>query len=170
MFRKICNFLIGLLIVFLLVIAGILILPKLLGYQSLAVLSGSMEPEISVGSIVFIKEADSSQLEKGDVITYRLSGDTRVTHRIAEIHKEDQTVITKGDANENVDGSPVPFQNVEGKVQFHVPYLGYISIYIKTPVGIAVGCGILILIILLNFLPDILCGEENTDKVKGENV
>lgn len=170
MFRKICNFLMGLLIVFLLAIAGVLILPKLLGCQSLAVLSGSMEPEISVGSIVFINEADPSQLEKGDVITYRLSGDTRVTHRIVEIHKEDQTVITKGDANENVDGSPVSFKNIEGKVQFHVPYLGYISIYIKTPVGIAAGCGILILIILLNFLPDILCGEENTDKVKGENV
>lgn len=160
----------GLLIVILLAVAGILIVPKLVGYQSLAVLSGSMEPEISVGSIVFIKEEDPSQLKKGDVITYRLSGDTRVTHRIVEIHKEDQTILTKGDANENMDGSPVPFQNVEGKVQFHVPYLGYISIYIKTPVGIAAGCGILILIILLNFLPDIICGEENKNRDKGEKV
>jgi signal peptidase len=49
---------------------------------------------------------------------------------------------------------------------FHIPYLGYISIYAKTPLGIAVVCGVLIVLILLNFIPDIL--EE--DKKKNLNT
>lgn len=166
MFRKICNFLLGVLIIGLLVIAGLLLVPRLLGMQSLAVLSGSMEPEISVGSIVYAEPVEPESLEVGDVITYQLGEDTRVTHRITEINEEEQTFITKGDANDNVDGLPVPYSNVVGQVKYHVPYLGYISIYIKTPLGIAVGCGILIVIILLNFLPDIFSSEEEKKEKK----
>lgn len=160
MFRKICNFLMTIIMIILVLLAGIMFVPRLLGYQSLAVLSGSMEPEISVGSIVYTKETDPTSLQVGDIITYRLSADTMVTHRIAEINTEDQTVVTKGDANDIVDGSPVAYSDIVGKVAFHLPWIGYISIYIKTPIGIGVICGVLIAIILLNFLPEIFNHEE----------
>lgn len=166
MFRRICNFLMGIILLILVVLAGVLIIPRLLGYQSLAVLSGSMEPEISVGSVVYVKSTEPGELQVGDIITYRLSGDTMVTHRIEEINREDQTVITKGDANETEDGSPISFSDIVGKAAFHLPWIGYISIYIKTPIGIGVICGVLIVIILLNFLPDILEHEEESEKTK----
>ena len=83
-----------------------------------------------------------------------------VTHRVMEINAEAETIITKGDANDVEDGKPVSFSQVVGKEVFHIPYLGYISIYIKTPLGIMVVCGILIVLILLNFLPSVLAKEE----------
>ena len=144
----------------LVVIAALLLVPKLLGYTQYAVISGSMEPNIPVGSIVYDKEVEPEELEIGDVITYRLSGDTLVTHRIVAIDDATQTVQTKGDANEAEDGTPVPYSEIVGLKAFHVPLLGYISIYGKTPLGIAVVCGVLVLLILLNFLPDILSEEE----------
>ncbi len=156
MFQKICNILSSIIIVILLVIAAILLIPPLLGYESMAVLSGSMEPEIAVGEIVFAKEVEVSELEVGDIVTYSMGGTTRVTHRIVEIHKENQEIITKGDANENVDGSPVPYSNIIGQVMFHVPFLGFISIYLRTPLGIAALCGVLFVMILLIFLPEII--------------
>lgn len=166
MFRKICGFLTTIIILVLAILAVILIVPRFLGYQTLAVLSGSMEPEIPVGSIVFAKQTDASGLMAGDVVTYRLSGDTMVTHRVVENDPETGQLIMQGDANETVDASPVLYSNVVGKVGLHLPLLGYLSIYIKTPLGIAVICGVLIVLILLTFLPEILTPDE---KKKEEN-
>jgi len=56
MLKKICNLLTMLMLVALAILAALLILPTLLGYKSLAVLSGSMEPKYPVGSIVYAKE------------------------------------------------------------------------------------------------------------------
>ena len=166
MLKKICNFLTTILILILFALAIILIAPRLLGYQSLAVLSGSMEPEISVGSIVFAKEIEPAELEVGDVITYRLSGDTLVTHRIIEHDTVAEQFITQGDANDVADNSPVAYDNVVGKVALDVPLLGYLSIYVKTPLGIAAICGFLIILILLVFLPDIFSSDDEKEKKK----
>ncbi len=89
-----------------------------------------------------------------------------MTHRIISVDKEEQTVVTQE--------MPIILQmqlllhgkEIIGVYAFHIPYLGYISIYAKTPLGIAVVCGVLIVLILLNFIPDIL--EE--DKKKNLNT
>lgn len=169
MTKKICNILSTLILIILLILAGILFLPRLAGCQEFAVLSGSMEPTIPVGSLVCDKKPDVSALKVGDIVTYQLSGDTLVTHRIIEIDDFSQNVTTQGDANNVADGSPVPYSNIIGVYAFHVPYLGYLSIYGKTPLGITGICVVLILIILLNFLPDALSSDEKKEKEQKDN-
>lgn len=164
MLKKVCNFLTTILILILLVLAIILIAPGLLGYRSLAVLSGSMEPKIPVGSLVFAKEAEPSALEVGDVITYRLSGSTLVTHRVIENDTASGQLITKGDANDVADSNPVEYQNVVGKVKMHLPLIGYLSIYIKTPLGIAGACGLIVILIILVYLPEIFAPAKKKDE------
>lgn len=165
--KKICNALSMIFLIALLLIAAALIVPKLLGYDQFAVLSGSMEPNIHVGAIAFDKEADPESLKVDDVITYQLSDGTLVTHRIIVIDEEAKTVTTQGDANEAEDALPVAFENIVGKYEFNIPYLGYISIYAKTPLGIGVICGVLVVMILLNFLPDALSDDkDSTDSKK----
>lgn len=166
MLKKICGFLSGILLVVLAALAGILIIPKVMGYEEMAVLTGSMEPNYPVGSLIFVKEENPENLQVGDVITYRLSGDTVVTHRVVEINKDEQSVITKGDANESNDGSPVPYSKIVGEAKGKIPYLGYISLNIKTPRGILVTCGLIIVIILLTFIPDIFSDEEEEETKK----
>lgn len=160
MLKKICGFLSGIILIVLALLAGVLIIPKVMGYEEMAVLTGSMEPEYPVGSLIYVKEKDPETLQVGDVITYRLSEDTVVTHRIVEIDTEDQTVTTKGDANESNDGQPVAFDSIVGKAEYKIPYLGFISMNIKTPKGIIAICGILVVIILLTFIPEIFSDEE----------
>lgn len=165
MLQKICSLLSTLLLITLLLAAGVLILPPLAGCKNMAVLSGSMEPDIGVGAMVVARPVDEASLEVGDVITYKLTGNTLVTHRIIEMDTEKKQVITKGDANEVADGAPVAFDRIVGKVLFHVPLLGYVSVYIKTPLGIAGICGALIVIIILSFLPDIMKKEEKKEEI-----
>lgn len=168
MLKKICGFLSGVILLCLAVVAGIMLIPALTGCQNMAVLTGSMEPGIPVGSLISVKETDPQDLAVGDVITYRLSGDTVVTHRITRIDQEAGEVTTKGDANEAEDGNPIPYADIVGREVFHVPYLGFVSIYIKTPIGIAAVCGVLVVIILLTFIPEILEAED-PKKDKADN-
>ncbi|SER95779.1 signal peptidase I [Lachnobacterium bovis] len=153
MIKKICSFLATLLMLGLLVVAGLLFIPKALGYEEFAVLSGSMRPKLEVGTLVYTKEEKMENLKEGDIISFRIAEDTVVTHRINKVN-DDGTFITKGDANNIADGSKVMKQNIIGKYAFHVPYLGYVSIYTRTPMGIAALCGLVVVILLLNFLPD----------------
>lgn len=158
MLQKLCSVLSTVLLVVLLVLAAVLILPVVFGYQEMAVLTGSMEPTVPVGSLIYIKQAPPDTLQVGDVVTYRLEGDTMVTHRVVQVNAQQQSLVTQGDANDSPDGE-IAFERVVGKMAFSLPYLGYLSINIRTKNGIIAVCGVLILIILLTFLPEIFAPE-----------
>lgn len=161
MLRKICNVISGLLAVVLLALAGVLIVPYLMGYTELAVLTGSMQPTLPVGTLIYVKEVEPETLQVGDVVTYRLDSDTMVTHRVVEIDPDAQTLTTQGDANADPDGA-ITFDRLVGKMDFYIPYLGYISLNIRTPIGIMSICGALIFIILLAFIPEIFSKDEES--------
>lgn len=166
MVKKICNILSTIVLILLLGVAATILAPMLLGYKEMAVLSGSMEPNIPVGSIVYVKPMEASQLEVGDVCTYMLAdGSNYVTHRVISIDPENQTLVTQGDANESPDGD-VAFSQVLGEAQFHLPYLGYITINAKTPKGIMAICGVLVVVILVNFIPAIIDADEEEKEKK----
>lgn len=164
MIKKVCNILMAIIMVILVSVAGILFVPRLLGYENFAVISGSMEPNIPVGAIVYTKEVAFEDINVGDVISFRISSNTMVTHRVVEIDSDNKQFTTKGDANNVNDGDQVKYQNVVGKVAFTIPLLGYITIYVKTPLGIAGICAILFVIILLNYLPDVFEKKENENE------
>jgi len=86
--------------------------------------SGSMEPSIMIGDIIFVRKTDPDDLEVGDVITFRMwveSGGTSmlttVTHRIvsASGEGENRTFTTKGDANNVGDAWSVTADQLVGR-------------------------------------------------------
>lgn len=85
---------------------------KFCGIGSLIVSSGSMEPELSVGDVIIIKEC--ANYEVGDIITYNVEDKYFVTHRIVD--KEGNSFVTKGDNNNIEDNQVVLKENIEGKV------------------------------------------------------
>ena len=88
------------------------------GKSILKVVTGSMEPSIHVGDYIVVEKTDPAQLQKGDVIAfYSEQSDIYgmlVTHRIAEI-TEDNTFITRGDANPVNDSVAVREDRIVGK-------------------------------------------------------
>ncbi len=63
---------------------------------------------------------------------------------------------TKGDANEDVDGTPVHYKNIVGSPVFSIPLLGYLSSYLQTRKGMIMGISVALVLIILTFLPDLL--------------
>jgi signal peptidase I len=105
--------------------------------QAFTVTSGSMEPSIKTGSMIFTLKTDNAQLKKGDVIAFTSAGDDKVTvtHRIIEVWKEDGSFSyrTKGDMNDGADIDKVAANQIKGKVLFSIPQLGYLSANMKNP-------------------------------------
>lgn len=133
-------------------------LPRFAGIQSYVVVSGSMEPTIPVGSLVFAKEVEPATLQKGDIIVFYsteaaspsggVNGAIPITHRVVENNTEAGEVITKGDANESEDMNPAAYINIVGKVFTHIPGLGLLAAPLATVTG-KIGA---VLIILAGFL------------------
>ena len=109
-------------------------LPRLMGYQIYSVASGSMEPEIPVGSVAYIEPTDPVELEEGDVISFNQNGSV-ILHRVVSNHQVEGYLITKGDANEQEDLEEVPYQNVRGREVRHIPVLGQLMMILSSTVG-----------------------------------
>lgn len=104
-------------------------LPMPFGFGMTVVLSGSMEPELSVDDLLIVTPSDT--YEVGDVVVYQTQR-TAVVHRIVSINGD--KIITRGDAN-NTDDDPIAKENIKGKVIFAIPFIGLIVNLIKTPFG-----------------------------------
>ncbi len=169
--KQIWNWISGALAAIVVLLAIALMGVRIVGLKPFAVLSGSMEPTYHVGSLIYVKAVDEKELEVGDPITYKLSQDTVVTHRIIEVLPDEEDLntlrfITKGDANSVADGAYVHYKSIIGKPIFSIPYLGYVSTYIKNPPGMYIAIAIGVLLIFLVFAPDIFADE---DKKKRES-
>ncbi len=150
--------------------AALLVGGKLFGINAYTVISGSMEPTYPVGCLIYVADAEPSEVKVNDVITYVLPSNTPCTHRVIGIDEENQKFYTKGDNNNIEDGEPVHFKNLIGKPIFHIPYLGYAANYIQNPPGryvvFAGGC----LLVLFAFLPDVIVALLKGDEPKPENA
>ena len=167
--KAIWNWISTLLVIIVVLLAVALVGVRLVGLQPFAVLSGSMEPEYHVGSLIYVQSVDYKELKVGDDITYLVSEDTIVTHRIIEVlvDEEDPDTIryfTQGIANDVPDGVSVHYKNIIGKPIFSIPYLGYVSNYIQNPPGMYVAIAAGAILVLLVFLPDLF----EDDKKKSE--
>lgn len=121
--------------VLVLALAAVLISKLIFGVKMKAVLTGSMEPELPVGSLLIIAPASYEDIAIGDDITFvRDEQLTLVTHRVIGKDDETQHITTQGIANNTAD-KPTLYQNVVGKVVFHIPYVGYLVIWTSTLKG-----------------------------------
>lgn len=139
----------------------LLVFPGLLGFHPLLVQSGSMEPEYPVGSMIYIKNADPSELTEGKVVTFYLSDkETLITHRIVRIDMEREEIHTKGDANELEDGAATSFSMIAGMPVACIPYLGYLAGYLASVAGKAGIILLVLLVCLLSWMDSALFRQE----------
>lgn len=149
-----CNILGTLIVVVVFVLVLPVTAPRLMGYQVYEVVSGSMEPAIPVGSVVYVRPAEELEsIEVDDVIAFERAGSV-VTHRVVVNRTALGEFVTKGDANDGEDINPVPYDAVIGVVERHFPLLGHVMALYTSTVGkvyllLTFSCGI-----MLNILAD----------------
>jgi signal peptidase I len=114
------------------VVLGLLTLvvgPRLFPFHSFYVRSGSMSPTIPVGSLVITTRAPAEALRVGDVIVFRRPDrpGTTVVHRIADIAQtpDGPAFLTRGDANNAIDGWVVPARGEGLRAVYAFSRLGF---------------------------------------------
>lgn len=151
------------------------------------VTSGSMEPTIYEGDILFVQNVPPSNIvagnhvnRTGDVIVYDTNGlwpipaSEPVVHRVInKTYNKAQGIyyfITEGDANQGPDPPgystpiPIPQNKVIGKVVGDIPKIGWVKLYLdQTGIGIPILVFLGILLVL-----SILWDFTHPDKKKNE--
>ncbi len=136
--------------------------PMPFGVGAAVVVSGSMEPELSVGDLIIVKEQDSYEI--GDVIVYR-DGRMSVTHRIVAV--DGDTLTTKGDAN-NTNDEPINPTQIKGEVVAAIPLVGYVIDAVKTPLGTLCILALAVLLLERSFRIDKEKDAGELDAIKAE--
>lgn len=113
--------------------------PRFLPYQALIVRSGSMQPTIPTGSVVFYTKKDAAKVKVGDIIVFSRPGvpNEKVTHRVFKIGNSatGKYFLTKGDANGAPDDWQVPAVGTGWIAAFHVPVVGYALVDLQSTIG-----------------------------------
>lgn len=93
------------------------------------VASGSMSPALEVGDLVIVQGVSASEIRVGDIVVFESENSELNIHRVNKTQTSDGSLlfITKGDANSNVDSSPVLADQIRGRVIFRIPYIGYVA-------------------------------------------
>ena len=109
-------------------------IPQLMGYEVYNVVSGSMEPEIPIGSAIYVEPMEPEAVEEGDVIAFQ-SGDSVIAHRVVQNQKVEGFFKTKGDANAGEDMNDVDYAALIGRVAAHYPLLGQMLVLYTSNIG-----------------------------------
>jgi signal peptidase len=112
--------------------AVLIVIPKVSGAIPLTVLTSSMEPTLPPGTLIIVRPVEPADIRIGDVVTYQIrSGEPGViTHRVVEVNSSSTGELTftlKGDNNSDIDNKPVLPGQVQGRVWYSVPYMGFVN-------------------------------------------
>ena len=138
------------------------VLPMPFGFGGAVVLSGSMEPELSVWDLILVVPSETYGVN--DVVVYQ-DGRTAVVHRILRF--EGDHVVTMGDANDTED-EPIPVTAIKGKVIFSLPAVGLVVNLIKTPMGVIGVLGLALWLMERSFRKEKNSKQEQLQQIRAE--
>ena len=105
-----------------------------LGYRPIAVVSGSMEPEISLGDLVLYQPHGLPDIGEGTIIVFDdpvIDGGT-IIHRVTDTDPDTGWLRTKGDANADPDSVLVTEDDIKGVGRILIPYAGLPAAWFQT--------------------------------------
>ena len=130
----------GIVVVAVVAFAGLAVGPHVLGYRTMTMLTGSMDPAIEPGDVTVVTPVAVEDVTEGMVITYHqpIGDRSLITHRVVEVEKSTDgrvSVRTKGDANEAVDPWTATLEgDTAYQVRAVVPELGHVIQALRAPV------------------------------------
>jgi signal peptidase len=118
-FKKLFNLITTALLIVFILFAVLLVGVRLLGIEPYIVLSGSMEPEIRTGSLIYIDTLtpeEARALKAGDTVTFVVDKQgTKVTHKIYEVVGQGYVRDKNGNLVNGDDGQPIEMKDENGE-------------------------------------------------------
>lgn len=124
--------------------------PALLGWHPTTVMTGSMAPRLAPGDVVVSRPVASAEIRPGQILLADdpdQPGHLRM-HRFVE-PGPDGTVVTKGDANPQVDSTPIERSAVHGVGFLRVPSVATPVLWVREGRWVEVGTVALALVAVL---------------------
>ncbi|UCE95542.1 MAG: signal peptidase I [Candidatus Bathyarchaeota archaeon] len=147
-------------------------------YPLLAVASGSMVPTLKVGDLIVVQggiDGDDIVAEygSGDIVVFYSPRNPSelIVHRAVSksLNGEVWYFRTKGDHNPDPDSWNVPETRIVGKVVWIIPYLGHVSLFVHTTIGMVLIIGLIVVLVLVEFLFPSTREKEETDQPEAES-
>lgn len=160
MFNKIKNIIFRILFILILIYLLIFV-PTLWGHKPLVIISGSMEPVLKVGGILYYEKIDLDEFKEKDIVVYTTPEDI-VSHRL--VMKVDNGYITKGDVNKVYDPLVDENQIIGKGTNWSIPLIGYYAHFIYTHKYLLYIC---IALLIIDLLVD---KYKNIKNKNGDNV
>ncbi|MBY9019561.1 MAG: signal peptidase I [Candidatus Lokiarchaeota archaeon] len=142
------------------------------------VVSGSMEPQIHEGDLLFVMGIEPDNIKNGtiedkdgDIIVFDAYGLWHtapvepIVHRVIDKYQVGDTWYfrTKGDANSIPDAAPIPESRVIGVVIGGIPYIGWVKI-VLTESGLLIPLLVIIsALLIISIVRDIYKGDDDDD-------
>lgn len=137
-----CSVLSALILTAVLAVCVPMTVPRLFGYDVYTVVSGSMEPDIPIGSAIYVEAVAPEEVAAGDVIAFYSRGAV-ITHRVVENRVVSGEFVTKGDANAENDMETAGYEMLVGRMAVSVPVLGSIMAVCSETTGkLYLVCGV----------------------------
>ena len=137
-------------------------MPMPLGFGMGVVMSGSMEPHLSVDDMIFVVSA--SEYEVGDWVVFQSKG-SLVVHELIAI--DGDTVITQGTAN-NTPDDPMSIDQIKGRVAFHIPGVGQLVDFMKSPIGTSLILVIAAFLLIMSYRSEKKADSDELDAIREE--
>ena len=124
---------------------GFVVTSLFLGWEVNPVLTNGMSPAFEVGDIAVTESVRPEAVEIGDVMVYRCPLDNQLTaHRVTGVRETESGISfeTKGDNSEEVDPYLVSADAVTGRAKLHIPFLGHMTCFVRSPAGFSLMLGL----------------------------
>ena len=157
---KILKSIINIILTLFIIVGISVLIAYIIVIKPYVVMSGSMEPNIKVGSVSFVNTRyPYEKVQVGDIIAFKREA-IFATHRVVEI--TDEGFITKGDANNIADGKIVSQNEYVGKNILSIPKIGYIIQATQTKAGKVILITTIVFILACAFF--VIKPEEKTQE------
>ena len=142
------------------------------GYSVMTVLTGSMYPELPIGTLLVMGPVADNEVQVGDIITFIRNDRRTITHRVVEVHPDHHQgrpgFTTRGDAVATNDPEIVRAENVIGQILWSNYFLGQTVVFIQQNVMMvvmgAVMIGALVFVVKKFFLAPADDDDEDDDE------
>lgn len=137
-------------------------LPMPFGYGCAVVLSGSMEPALSVNDLVLVRQ--TQEISIGDIVVYQ-SGGSLIIHRVTAVNGDE--ITTQGDAN-NIADPAVSRSDIKGVLAARIPRAGAVIRVLKNPICILLILAAAVFLLERSYRKEAQPDDEALERLKEE--
>ena len=164
---KVLKFIVNLVVLLSIVVAAALLVPPLLGVDTVINDNSNIETNLPVGAVAYGKQVDTEGLKKEDKIIY-IEGSAQYVYEIQDMDTTAGAYKVKDVYNKNSDVESITLQDKVSKAVVTIPFIGYAAIALQSKTGLMVVGAVIVLLIILFILSEVLRRGDDEDEEDDE--